>query len=512
MAREITTRPLSVADVPAWDHEADVVVVGFGHAGAAAALGALEHTPDVLILERGGSSEGTCGGVVYLGGGTPMQVAMGFEDTPEAMATFLRSALGPGVDEDKLHAYCWGSVDHYDWLVANDVPFPAGPDEEGFAFTFVPPDGYPEVGAAQYAGGGLTYTGGEQSYPFDEITPAVPRGHLMRDPNEDPYALFDGAILRRLTGTLKSTTAKMLFNMGVERLVLDDDGSIVGVEARTFGERVLIRARRGVVLTTGGFIYNDEMVARHSPSLLAATKLGHGGQDGLGIRMAQATGADLLHMDAHDATLFMFPPISFARGILFNSRGQRYINEDTYYGRTGNQTLKQPNADAYLLLDGDIYFEGAMRRPAYAGETLAELEEEIGLPPGSLASTVAYYNEHAETGDDPLFHKRAEFVKPINSPYAVIDLRNATSDRYLTVQLPVAGCLFAFTLGGLSTNTAGAVLDVQGDPVPRLFAAGRASAGLAVGGYCSGISLGDCTFFGRRAGQSAALTTPKESS
>lgn len=132
------------------------------------------------------------------------------------------------------------------------------------------------------------------------------------------------------------------------------------------------------------------------------------------------------------------------------------------------------------------------------------METEIGLPRGALANTVAYYNQHAATGDDPLFHKRPEFVQPLSPPYAVLDLCNATSERYLTVELPVPGALFGFTLGGLRTNVDSAVLDVNAEPVPGLFAAGRASAGLAVGGYCIGISLGDCTFFGRRAGQSAA--------
>jgi 3-oxo-5alpha-steroid 4-dehydrogenase len=135
---------------------------------------------------------------------------------------------------------------------------------------------------------------------------------------------------------------------------------------------------------------------------------------------------------------------------------------------------------------------------------LTELENEIGIPPGGLTNTVTYYNNHAETGDDPLFHKRPEFVQPLSPPYAVLDLCNATSERYLTVQLPVPGSLFGFTLGGVRTNVDSAVLDVNAQLVPGLFAAGRASAGLAVGGYCSGISLGDCTFFGRRAGQSAA--------
>ena len=303
----------------------------------------------------------------------------------------------------------------------------------------------------------------------------------------------------------------MVFNTGAERLVVHQDGSIAGVEARLFGERVLVRARRGVVLTTGGFIYNDSMLTTHNPALLAAGKLGHGGQDGLGIRMGQALGAEVMHMDASDLTLLMFPPMSFACGVLFNRRGQRYINEDSYFGRTGAETLRQPNADAFLLVDHQIYIESAWRRPAYAADTLAELEKEIDLPTGALENTVMYYNEHAETGDDPLFHKRPEFVQPLSSPYAVLDLCNATSERYLTVQLPVPGALFGFTLGGLRTNVDSEVLNGDTQPIAGLFAAGRASAGLAVGGYCSGISLGDCTFFGRRAGRGVAFRSTSDS-
>src|SRR5579871_6320450 len=96
-----STTPRKVAEIQSWDLEADVVIVGFSMSGAAAALGALEASGDVLALERGGGPEGTCGGIIYLGGGTPMQKAMGFDDTTEEMYTFLRAALGPGVDEEK---------------------------------------------------------------------------------------------------------------------------------------------------------------------------------------------------------------------------------------------------------------------------------------------------------------------------------------------------------------------------------------------------------------------------
>jgi 3-oxo-5alpha-steroid 4-dehydrogenase len=121
----------------------------------------------------------------------------------------------------------------------------------------------------------------------------------------------------------------------------------------------------------------------------------------------------------------------------------------------------------------------------------------IGLPGGSLQDTLARYNDGARRDEDPEFHKAAEWVTPLEPPYGVIDLR---VERF--VYAP-------FTLGGLATDVDGAVLDEAGTPVPGLFAAGRTTAGIAARGYVSGISLGDGTFFGRRAGRSAARSVTR---
>ena len=492
MAARVMSRPVSQATIDKWDIETDVLVVGFGIAGTSAALGAAEVSDDVVVIERGGGSEGTCGGLLYLGGGTPMQKAMGYEDTAEDMYRVLHAALGPSVDEAKLRLYCDRSLEHFDWLVECGVPLITGPDEDGTPLATPDPDGFVQVGAQEYAGGGLVWTGGEQAFPFNELAPAVPRGHMPRDPNgtED---LFEGAVLKCMISAVERTGVRVVYNTGAERLVVDDAGRVVGIEGRSEGKRIRIKARRGVVLTTGGFIYNDEMLSQYSPLLVGgAAKLGHGGQDGRGIQMAQLVGADAIHMDAADATLVTTPHISFIAGILVNGLGRRFINEDTYYGRLGTESVFRQNSEAYLIVDDEIFLESSWLRPAWAADSFAELEQQIGLPDGSLQQTVDYYNLHAAHGQDPLFHKGDRWLKPLKAPFAVLDLRNKT--------MPTS----AFTLGGLHTDPDGHVLDVQGEPIGGLYSAGRASSGLAVYGYCSGISLGDGSFFGRMAGRGAA--------
>ena len=103
-----------------------MVVAGYGIAGASAAIEAARAGAEVLVLERSGGWGGAAsmaGGFIYLGGGTPLQRALGFEDTVENMKAFMKAALGPGTDDAKIDAYCEGSVDHYNWLVDASVVF-----------------------------------------------------------------------------------------------------------------------------------------------------------------------------------------------------------------------------------------------------------------------------------------------------------------------------------------------------------------------------------------------------
>jgi predicted oxidoreductase len=129
------------------------------------------------------------------------------------------------------------------------------------------------------------------------------------------------------------------------------------------------------------------------------------------------------------------------------------------------------------------------------GETWEEVEAELGFVPGTLVPAVARYNAHAANGIDPVWHKAAKWLKPLDeAPFAALEFDLETS--YFSF----------FTLGGLETLPTGEVLDARGVPIRGLYGAGRVTSGLPRwgAGYSSGMSLADCTFFGRMAGKGVA--------
>ena len=466
-------------DVAAWDAEADVVVVGLGCAGACAAIEAAEVGAQVLVLERAGGGGGTSalsGGLIYMGGGTPVQQACGIEDTPEQMFTFLMAACGPEPDEAKVRVFCEESVAHFHWLEGHGVPFKR---------TF-----YPEPFMEPPTDDCLVFSGGEDAYPWDRLTPPVPRAHKPRHPGA-----AGGFLMQCLVAATERSGARTLTGARCETLVVDDSGAVVGVVMREGGREQTVRARRGVVLTAGSFIQNREMVLRHSPHLWKCSyKLGVEGDDGRAIRMAMGAGADVIRMDAGEVAIPLTPPRRLMRGILVTAAGQRFINEDAYYGRIGQEGLFRHDGRMYLIVDNAVYERNqAGFEATHVEESIPDLERSVGLPPGSLQVTVGLYNRHAAEGVDPLFHKNARWLQPlVEPPFAAID---CSIDKVLWA---------SFTLGGLHTRPSGEVLTPDDRVIAGLYAAGRTTSGVAAYGYASGISLADGTFFGRRAGRSAA--------
>jgi 3-oxo-5alpha-steroid 4-dehydrogenase len=392
------------------------------------------------------------------------------------MYTYLVASCGPHPDEAKLRLFCDHSVDHFDWLVAEGVPF-----KESF---------YGE-GSYTLTDDCLSFSGNELAHPYPQLARPAPRGHTV---------LFDGVesggvLMQKLIAAVEREKIEVRPNTLVETLVVDPHRRVVGVVAGETGEERCYRARRGVILTAGGFINNREMVDRYAPELRKCRlRNASDGDDGRGIRMGMAAGGDAIRMDAGCIVLPISPPKVLVKGILVNRQGQRFINEDAYQTTLGEVALLHQHGEVFLIVDDATFARPfAPAEVAAVAETPAELGAELGFPEGSLEHTLAVYNHHAARDEDPYFHKAAEQLTPLDRPpYAALDYTHPKA-------------LYAvFTLGGLHTSPRGEVLTPDGDPVPGLFAAGRTTSGLAAQGYNSGLSLSDATFFGRIAGRVAA--------
>ena len=280
-------------------------------------------------------------------------------------------------------------------------------------------------------------------------------------------------------------------------LIVDTDGRVVGVVAKQGEEERCLRARKGVILTAGGYIHNKAMLERYAPvTRRVRFRLGCDGDDGRGIRMGMGVGADAIRMEAACIVVPFSRNRHFVKGVLVNEQGQRFCNEDLYQSLLGEIGMWRQQGRIWLVLDDALYEQPQLPTEiAAVAESFEELEREAKVfPEGSLVHTMTTYNENAKRGVDPVFRKEDRWLQPLDRPpYVALDL---TLEKY-----PFWS---AFTLGGLHTRPTGEVLDVDGDPVPGLYAAGRNASGIPAHGYNSGLSLADVTFSGRLAGAAAA--------
>jgi len=473
----------------------DVVVCGYGGAGAAAALEARGAGADVLVLERasgGGGSTQMSSCEMYLGGsgGTALQKDLGLEDSTDNMIAYITECFGEHGDPEKIRLYAEGAAAHFDWVESLGVPYRRALLTDRVVV--------PESDES------LLFTGNERAWPFTEVAQPVPRGHVPSKVGDEGGRMF----MQALMAAVEAAGALIRPDARAVALLQDDTGRVRGVVARIDGEERPIEASRGVILSAGGFVMNRRMLEQHAAHSLAfGEPYGNPWDMGDGIQMGLAAGGNAINMDQCFVSFAFYPPASLTYGILVNRQGQRFINEDAYLARLGHYAGQQERQEVYLLVQNEDFEPSHYMDPpppiVGTGDTVAEVEREAGLPEGALQATVAYYNAHAARGEDPLFHKSRDWLKPIDKPpYALVSYRPADV-KYPLGQGP--GWLM-FTLGGLETLPTGEVLTPQGDIVPGLYAAGRTTAGLprTARGYASGMSVGDATFFGRLAGRQAA--------
>ncbi|NND83370.1 MAG: FAD-dependent oxidoreductase [Gammaproteobacteria bacterium] len=485
------TKPIKADSIDSWDFETDVVVVGYGGAGSCAAIEAADAGAEVMILELAsdkGGSTALSSAEIYMGGdgGTRVQKAAGWEDSNQSMIDYLTACAGPQADAAKIKAYVEGSRDHFNWLVEQGVPFK---DTE-----------YKERAILAMTDDCLLFTGSEKAWPFRDIAKPCPRGHNLEIEGDNGGPLF----MKIMGEAVERRKIDARYDCRALTLIQDAQGAVCGMRIREDMQEKNVRARRGVVLCAGGFVMNEAMVKKYAPGLQkCSVPIGNPGDMGAGILMGMGVGGAAINMDEGFVSIPYYPPASLTFGIFVNAQGQRFINEDAYHGRIGAYALKQLGDRIFLITTVEDY--GNYEQESYlgaevagTGETVEELEQELGFKAGQLSQTIAAYNRHADAGEDPLFHKSEEWLKALQPPLVALD---CTPGR--------GAFLPYFTLGGLDTLPSGEVLTPEGEVIVGLYAAGRTACGVPRRGegYSSGTSVGDATFSGRMAGKAAAART-----
>ena len=287
----------------------DVIVVGFGAAGAAAAIEAADRGARVLVLDRGygGGATALSGGIVYAGGGTAEQQAGGYNDSVEGMRAYLEQEVGDAVGPETLSRFCEQSAGMIEWLKAQGVEFRGGRVSD-YKTSYPTDDFY------------LYYSGNEKVYPYVEHARPAPRGHRVLAPG-----MSSGKVLfERLRRSADAKGVDVIPLAKVHELITDGDGRVVGVryralarshpDARKHAAITRVTGKAGtwlpglvkgavaraealwarsaadaearaesVILAAGGFIYNREWMRHHAPAFMTISPLGTPGDDGGGI-------------------------------------------------------------------------------------------------------------------------------------------------------------------------------------------------------------------------------------
>jgi succinate dehydrogenase/fumarate reductase flavoprotein subunit len=338
-------------------------------------------------------------------------------------------------------------------------------------------------------------TGSEKLWPYSKIAKPAPRGHKVAGVGENAGAVGMNALL----ATCQREGVPAIYDSGMVGLVRDASGRVTGARIKQVSGIKHIRAG-SVILSTGNFTFNKQMTGEYIP-LLAETSepLGVPSNDGLGTRLGVSAGGALQAMDGVCSTASIYPPEKLIKGIIINKRGERFVAEDSYHGRTADFVKEQPDQTAYLIVDNEIFDYPEIKTHKHAlidgWDTVEEMEGGLQLPKGSLTKTLAAYNKAAARGKDPVLFKAKEWLKPLDKgPYAAFDI-SFNKSVYLFI-----------TLGGLRTNSNAQVLNARAETIPGLYAAGAAAAHIPQNGkgYASGMSLGPGSWFGRVAGKHAA--------
>jgi 3-oxosteroid 1-dehydrogenase len=550
--------------------EFDIVVAGSGAAGMTAALTAAHHGATVVVLEKTecfGGSTARSGGGIWAPGNAVLRGA-GVADSPELARTYLAHVSDGDVPEELRSAlleHCPAMLDlvlattplRFAWVPGYADYYPEAPGglASGRSIEPVPLDGTVLNGELALLNrpylpvpAGVAVT--QADYRWLTLGPRHPRailasakvaGRLARTRLlGQPMLSLGQALAAGLRAGLLASAVPLWLNTSLTGLVTTG-GRVNGVRAVRDGRPVLIRARRGVLIATGGFERNEQMRRRYQRAPIGTDwTTGAAGNTGDGIVAGQELGAATGLMD--DA--WWAPSIPLPGGpyfclaernlpgcVMVNGAGQRFVNEsapyvDAVHAMYEANTAENPHIPAWLVFDQryrDRYVFAGLppRRPlprrwyaagaVFRAPDLAELGATIGVHAGALAQTVARFNEFARGGRDEDFHRGdSAYDRYYGDPRCRPNPNLAPLEKapFYAVKI-VPGDIG--TKGGLRTDGRARVLRTDGTLIPGLYAAGNASASVMGHSYAgAGATIGPAMTFGYIAALDLTATTQAE--
>ncbi len=533
--------------------ETDVIILGTGAAGMAAALAAHETGAEVLLVEkwdRVGGTSAISGGVIWVADNPRMRAAGMADSRADALAYFRSLDHGDLVDET-IEAFVDSGPEALAFLESIDA----------LSVSVLPgyPDYYTDRPGAKPQGSraldhdlfDLNHLGewAARIYAIEEPKPLMLRETPIGGATEMVSAQVMGErMAARQCGFGQAMVARLLkacLARGIEPLLgvtakalLRDGGRITGIEAEQNGAPLTLKARRGVIIATGGFEWDTEQrqTFLRGPVTAPASPPTATGE---GLKLAMAAGAKLGNMtSAWWAPTLVAPDQPWASGeqrgqivliertvphsIMVNRKAQRFCNEAANYSALGGvfhqfdpANYDYLNLPAYLIFDAQYAarYPLGTRMPGQPipdwvmrAETLEGLAEQLGLDAATLTETVARFNVHADEGHDPDFGRGTSaydhFYGDRSRTGTAVTLGAIREAPFYAVEIQ-SGLLG--TNGGPRTDGAGRILGHDGAVIPGLFGAGNAIACPTGGIYAgAGGTLGPALTFGYLAGRAAA--------
>ena len=490
--------------------EADVVVVGAGGAGMTAAIKAAQEGKSVIVLEKGavtgGNTSRSTGGMnaakTVLQDSNEFGEDAGVEKTlkaAEAYPELLELAGTVQAEYDEYKANPEGYFDSVELFALDTMIGGKGINNPDLVWTMCSNS----AAAIDWLAGLDTPINLTNVGAFGGAS--VKRIH--RPVNEEGKTLSVGAyIVPLLEENCSKLGIEILTETEAKSIITDANGAAVGVEAVSGDSKVTVNAK-AVVLTTGGFGGNLEMVAQLKPELDGFITTNTSTCTGDGIVMAQALGADVVDMDQ----IQIHPTVLQSNGaliteglrgdgaILVNQEGVRFTDEVGTRDAVSAAELAQTGGYAYLIVDQKMIYastviQGYIKKGYTAGgdaETLkgTDLETLAGLievDAATLTETIDKWNACVEAKED------AEFGRT--------SFANKLEDAYIAIKIAPG---VHHTMGGLKINTSAEVLNTEGNVIPGLFAAGEVTGGVHGANRLGGNAVCDIIVFGQIAGESA---------